>query len=118
MQYVRLFYCLSGEHLIFVLGETPKWALLQIVKAQMKCSIMLHFIRVYIVWKGKKDNQTKEYNIFWKLKPDTPRYVQWTIPSLLYQTRRKNPLVYKGSKHWSDAYINSLKNGFSWHGSS
>ena len=22
--------------------------------------------------------------------------VQWTIPSLLYQTRRMNPLVYKG----------------------
>ena len=26
----------------------------------------------------------------------TARYVQWTIPSLLYQTRRENPLVYKG----------------------
>ena len=33
---------------------------------------------------------------FGKLLPDTLRYVQWTIPSLLYQTRRKNPLVYKG----------------------
>ena len=29
-------------------------------------------------------------------EPDTPRYVQWTIPSLLYQTRRRTPLVYKG----------------------
>ena len=28
--------------------------------------------------------------------PDTPRYDQWTIPSLMYQTRRKNSLVYKG----------------------
>ena len=28
--------------------------------------------------------------------PDTLSYVQWTIPSLLYQTRRKKPLVYKG----------------------
>ena len=27
-----------------------------------------------------------------------PRYVQWTIPTLLYQTRRNNPLVYKGLK--------------------
>ena len=27
---------------------------------------------------------------------NTSRYVQWAIPSLLYQTRRKNPLVYKG----------------------
>ena len=26
----------------------------------------------------------------------TPRYIQWTIPSLLYHTRRKNPLVHKG----------------------
>ena len=23
-----------------------------------------------------------------------PRYVQWTIPSLLYKTRRKDPLLY------------------------
>ena len=29
-------------------------------------------------------------------RPDNPRYVQWTIPSILYQTRQKNPLVYKG----------------------
>ena len=29
------------------------------------------------------------------IQMDTPRYVQWTIPSLWYQTRRKNPLVYK-----------------------
>ena len=26
--------------------ENPKWGLWQIVKTQMKCSIMLHFIRV------------------------------------------------------------------------
>ena len=25
-----------------------------------------------------------------------PQYRQWTIPSLLYQTRRKDPLVHKG----------------------
>ena len=34
--------------------ETPKQVLLQTVK----CSIMLHFIRVYTVCKGEKDNQT------------------------------------------------------------
>ena len=28
---------------------------------------MLHFIKVYTVCKGKKDLQTKEYNIFVKL---------------------------------------------------
>ena len=26
----------------------------------------------------------------------TPGYVQWTVPSLIYQTRRKNPLVHIG----------------------
>ena len=56
---------------------------------------MLHFIRVYTVCKGKKDLQTKNTIFFLFLQPDIPRYVQWTIPSLLYQTRRKNSLVYK-----------------------
>ena len=45
----------------------------------------LHFIRVYTVCKGKKDLKTKEYNFKKKKLPDTPRYIQWTIPSLLYQ---------------------------------
>ena len=38
---------------------TRKWVLMQTVKTQMKCSIMLHFIRVYTVCKGKKDIKTK-----------------------------------------------------------
>ena len=62
---------------------------------------MLHFIRVYTVWKDKKDLQKKGYNMFFlKLYPDTCTtiHVQWTIPSLLYKIRRKNPLVYKGLK--------------------
>ena len=29
---------------------------------------------------------------------DTLRYVQWTMPGLLHQTRRKNPFVYKELK--------------------
>ena len=29
--------------------ETPKWVLLQTVKTQMNCGIVLHFIRVYTV---------------------------------------------------------------------
>ena len=45
--------------LTLCIRETPKRVLLQIVKTQMKCSIMLHFIRVYTVCKGKKDLQTK-----------------------------------------------------------
>ena len=44
--------------------ETPKRVLLQTAKTQMKCSMMLHFIRGYTVHKGKKDFQTKEYNLF------------------------------------------------------
>ena len=64
----------------------------------MKCRIMRHFIRVCTVCKGKKDLQTKN-TIFFLLLPDTPRYVQWTIQNLLYQTRGKNPLVYKGLRN-------------------
>ena len=38
--------------------------LLQTVKTQMKCSIMLHFIRVYTVYKGKKKvNCFENYNL-------------------------------------------------------
>ena len=44
--------------------QFPKPVLLQTVKTQMKCSRMLHFIRVYTVCEGKKDLQTKEYTIF------------------------------------------------------
>ena len=44
--------------------ETPKGVLLHTVKTQMKCSKMLHFIRVYTVCKGKKDLQTKKYILF------------------------------------------------------
>ena len=47
--------------------ETPEHVLLQTVKTQMKCSLVLHFIRAYTVCKGKTDIQTKEYNTFWKL---------------------------------------------------
>ena len=49
------------KHVVF--GETPKRVLLQTVKTQMKCHIMRHFIKIYTVCKGKKDLQTKEYNI-------------------------------------------------------
>ena len=75
--------------------ETPKRVLLQTVKSQMKCSIMLHFIQVYTVCKVKRSSD-KRIQFKKKIKPDTPTYVKWTILSLLYQTRMKNPLVYKG----------------------
>ena len=57
----------DGNILTLYIWETFKQVLLQTVKTQMKCSIMLHFIRVYTVFKGKKDLLTKEYNIIFKL---------------------------------------------------
>ena len=43
---------------------TPKSVLWQTVNAQMKCRIMLHFIRVYTVCRDKNDLQRKKHNIF------------------------------------------------------
>ena len=44
--------------LALCIRETPNQVLLQTVKTQMKCRVMLHFIRVYTVCKDKKDLQT------------------------------------------------------------
>ena len=87
-----MFQCGNDNSLTLCIRETPKWVLLQTVKTHMKCS-MLHFIRVYTVCKGIKDFQTKEYNIL-LIVTWHPRYVEWTIPSLLYQSRRKNLLIH------------------------
>ena len=35
----------------------------------------------------------------------TPQYLTWTITSLLYETRRKNPLVHKGLSFKTAAFI-------------
>ena len=60
-------FCSHWKALVYPLTlciqEAPKQVLVQIVKTQMKCSIMLHFIRVYTVCKGFKEFQTKEYKI-------------------------------------------------------
>ena len=45
--------------LTLCIWETPKQVLLQLMKTQMKCSIMLHFIRIYTICKGKKYLQAK-----------------------------------------------------------
>ena len=50
--------------LTFCIRETLKRVLLQTVMTQIKCSIMLYFIRVYTVCKGKKDLQTKNTIFF------------------------------------------------------
>ena len=52
--------------LTLCIRETPKRVLLQTVKTQMKCSIMLHFIRVYTVCKGKKRFSDKRIHFFFK----------------------------------------------------
>ena len=38
--------------------------------------------------KDKNDLQRKIHNFIWIVQPATPRYIQWTIPSLLYRTRK------------------------------
>ena len=62
----------------------------------MKCSIMLHFIRVYTVCKGKKDLQTKENNIFGKLYPGSPRCLNG-LPQVYVSNQKKESIsVQKG----------------------
>ena len=39
----------------------------------------------------------------------TPQYIQWTIPSVLYKTRRENPLVHKGLLQEKPCLIPILK---------
>ena len=64
-------YCLPMSHkkearltnvygLTLCIREPPKEVLLQTVKTQMKCSIMLHFIRVYTACRGKIELQTRK----------------------------------------------------------
>ena len=63
-------YRLIKHFLTLCIPENSKRVLLQTAKTQMKCSIILHFIRVFTVCKGKKHLQTKVYNfhdIFRKL---------------------------------------------------
>ena len=86
-------------HLTLCILETPKWVILQTVKAQIKCSIMFHFIRVYTTKVKKRSSDIKKLLKKNYKKYYTPRYIQWITQSLLYQTRRKNPPVYKRLKY-------------------
>ena len=52
--------------------ETNKQVLLQTVKTQMKFSIMLHFIRVYTVFKDKKKSSDKKIPQFFSNYNLTP----------------------------------------------
>ena len=84
-----IFKCLP-----FVFRETPNRVLLQTVKAKMKCSIISCIsLGSKLPEKIKRLSEKKNTHCFlFLLKITTwhPRYVQWTIPSSLYQPRRKN----------------------------
>ena len=93
--------------LTFYTREIPKCVLLQTVKTQIKCSIMLHFIRVYTVCKGKKRSSDIQIHIIFLIinYNGTPQGMKIGLsPSLLYQTRRKNPLVYKELNYHMTCY--------------
>ena len=50
--------------LTLCIQKNPKQVLLQTMKTKMKCSIMLHFISVYSVCKGKKILRQKNTILF------------------------------------------------------
>ena len=52
--------------------EAPKRVIFQTVKTQMKCSIMLHFIRVYTVCIDKKKIFRQKISIFFENYNLTP----------------------------------------------
>ena len=61
----------------------------------MKWGTVPHFISVYTICKGKNIFRQKN-TIFFENYNLPPADIQRTIKSLLYQTRRNNPLVNKG----------------------
>ena len=75
----------------FVFGKPLKQVLLQTVKTQMKCSIMLHFIRVYTVCKGKKDLQTKNV-VFFENYNMTPLDMYNGLPKFNVSTQKEESI--------------------------
>ena len=71
------------SHSHFNILMTPKCALWQTENTQMR-----HFIRVYTVCLETCELERNEIFIL-NLYPMTSWYKQWTIPSLLHQTRRR-----------------------------
>ena len=69
----------------------------------MKCCMMQHFIRVCTICLDKNDLQRKKHFYLENITCD-PGYIQLTLPSLLYHTRRKNPLVHKGMWGYLDCF--------------
>ena len=54
----------TGATITLCIWEKPRRVFFQTVETHMKCSIMLHFIRVYTVWKGKKRSSDKRIQYF------------------------------------------------------
>ena len=77
--------------------ETCKMGTLANSEDPEKCQVHVkrNFVRVCTICQDKNDLQRKKYNYIWKIYPVTHRYIQWTIPSPLYQTRRNTPLVHE-----------------------
>ena len=79
-----------------------KQVLLQTVKTQMKCSIMLHFIRVYTVCKGKKHLQTKKIQYFLKIITWHPKICTMDYPKFIASNKKGESIslqwVKKGSR--------------------
>ena len=66
-----------------------------VVNIQMKCSIMLCFIRVLTVCKSEKDLQTKEHDIVLNFT-QAPPYTYNGLSQVYYINEKENPSVYKG----------------------
>ena len=75
---------------------TPKCIFWQTVKTQMKCSIMLHFIRFCTVCLGKKRSSERKVQFYLKILTLDPSIYTMDNPKLTSQIRRKNSLVHKG----------------------
>ena len=90
--------------------ETPQAGLRQTVKTQMKCRIMRHSIRVCTVCQDKSIVKERKAIFFWKSLPVTPKYVQFSILTSLYQTLRKIPLALKGLNIGMHIKINTKHN--------
>ena len=54
---------------------------------------MLHFIRVNTVYKGQKDHQTKQYNIFGKYNPKPLDMYNGLIPKFIVSVKETKSLT-------------------------
>ena len=69
-------------------------------------SIMLHFTRDYIVWKGTKDLPTKENNSFWKFNfhKNLHRTITFNSVSLKNtQTEHQKCIIFKRNKKYLES---------------